>query len=231
MSTIARELPTTPATAHDAQPSLLVRYGTLADVRHGINVLEAHGVDGDQLALVGEAAADLGGRTEVRRADRRFLANTTLALAIGILGGAVVGALAGAAIVGIVLLLWPGLDERGWVFLLLTCWFAVGGGVLGGFAAISRSVGFSEAVPDTFEDQPEGPLWLAVYADVGDADEVLSATHPLEIVRDPDTRTVHPATATATEPPGDGETDDVADELADAARDESAIPSDETDEG
>jgi hypothetical protein len=40
------------------------------------------------------------------------------------------------------------------------------------------------------------------------------------------------ARATATEPPpGDGEPDDVPDELADAAREEMAIPSDETDEG
>jgi len=41
-----------------------------------------------------------------------------------------------------------------------------------------------------------------------------------------------PARATATEPPaGDQEPDDVPDELAEAARDEMAIPSDETDEG
>jgi hypothetical protein len=41
-----------------------------------------------------------------------------------------------------------------------------------------------------------------------------------------------PARATATEPPaGDREPDDVPDELADAAREEMAIPSDETDEG
>jgi hypothetical protein len=40
------------------------------------------------------------------------------------------------------------------------------------------------------------------------------------------------ARATATEPPpGDREPDDVPDELADAAREEMAIPSDETDEG
>ncbi len=232
MSTAARELPTTPASAHDAQPSLLARYGTLADVRHAINALEGHGVDGDQLALVGEAAAHLSGRTDVRRADRRFLANTTVALAVGIVGGALVGALVGAAIIGIVLLLWSGLDDKGWVFLLLTGWFAVGGAVLGGFAAISRSVGFSEAVADTFEDQPAGPLWLAVYADAGDVEEALGSTHPLEIVRDPDVRTVHPTRATATEPPAGGhERDDVPDELADAARDELAIPSDETDEG
>ena len=235
MSTAARELPTNAGSAHDAQPSLLARYATLADVRHAINALEGHGVDGDHLALVGEAAAHLSGRAEVRRADRRFLANTTVALAVGIVAGALVGALLGAAIIGLVLLLWPGLDDKGWVFALLTGWFAVGGAVLGGFAAISRSVGFSDALPDTFEDQPAGPLWLAVYADaadVQDVEEALGSTHPFEIVRDPDVRTVHPSYATATEPPaGDHEPDDVPEELADAAQEEMAIPSDETDEG
>src|ERR1700730_902662 len=111
MSTAARELPTTAASAHDAQPSLLARYGTLADVRHAIHALEAHGVDGDQTALAGETGAHLSGHTEVRRADRRFLANTA------------------------------------------------------------------------------------------HVEEVLRAMHPLERVRDPDIRTVHPPRATATEPP------------------------------
>jgi hypothetical protein len=45
-------------------------------------------------------------------------------------------------------------------------------------------------------------------------------------------RPTTPARATATEPPaGDQEHDDVPDELAEAAREEMAIPSDETDEG
>jgi hypothetical protein len=46
------------------------------------------------------------------------------------------------------------------------------------------------------------------------------------------TRPTPPARATASEPPADDqEPDDVPDELAEAARDEMAIPSDEADEG
>src|SRR5437868_9750684 len=185
VASIARDLPTSPASAHDAHPSLLVRYGTLVDVRHAIDALEAHGVDGDQLALVGEPAAKLGGSTDRHRADARFLSNTTSAVAVGVIVGAILGALFGAALIGIVLALWPGLHNRGWVFLLLTVWFAAGGSVLGGFTAISRSVGFSESWPLTFEDEPEGPLWLAVYADAAAAEVVVPTTHPLEVVRDP----------------------------------------------
>jgi hypothetical protein len=47
---------------------------------------------------------------------------------------ALLGALVGAAIVGLVLLLWSGLDDKGWVYFLMIAWFAVGGAVLGGFA-------------------------------------------------------------------------------------------------
>ena len=232
MSTAARDLPTTPASVYDAHPSLLARYGTLVDVRHAIDTFESHGLDGDQLALVGASAAHLGGSTDRQRADRRFLSDTTVALAVGIIGGALAGALFGAVIVGIVVLLWSGLTDRGWVFVLITCWFAAGGAVLGAFAAISRQIGFSESWPLTFEDQPEGPLWLAVYADPDTLEHVVTATHPLEVVREPEARTVYPATTTTTtEPTGADEPDDVPDELVDAAQEELAIPSDETDEG
>jgi hypothetical protein len=197
MATAPKDLPTSAASAHDAQPSLLVRYGTLVDVRHAIDTLEAHGVDGDQLALVGKAAATLGGSTDRHRADRRFLKNTTLALAIGVALGALLGALFGAVVIGIVILLWPGLDETGWVLALLTAWFAAGGAVLGGFTAVSRAVGFSESWPLTFEDEPEGPLWLAVYSDASRAEDVVPATHPLQVVHDPATHTSHPETAAA----------------------------------
>ena len=233
MSMAAPELRTNPASAHDAQPALLARYGTLVDVRHAIDTFESHGVDGDQLALAGEAAAHLGGSTDRARVDRRFLGNTTVALAVGVHAGALAGALCGAVIIGIVLLLWPGLDNTGWVYLLLTCWFAAGGATLGGFTAISRSIGFSESWPLTFEDEPNGSLWLAVYGDHESVDDLVTRTHPLELVRDPDRHTTHVATETSTarEPPArDREPDDVPDELADAARQEQAIPSDETDE-
>jgi hypothetical protein len=233
MSTAPRELPTTPASAHDAQPALLARYETLVDVRHAIDTLESHGVDGDKLALVGDPAAHLGGSTDRRRADRRFLANTTVALVVGVMAGALLGALLGAAIIGLVLLLWSGLEDKGWVYALMIAWFAVGGSVLGGFWAISRSVGFSESWPLTFEDEPDGPLWLAVYADPATVEDVVPDTHPLEVVRDPDTRTAHPLTASSTEPEArpEREGDDVPQELVDAAADEAAIPADESNEG
>ena len=176
----------TPAgSSHVGRPSLMARYGSLPDVRNAIDTLEAQGIDGDHLSIVGPRG-DLPEGTDRRRSDSRFLTHTMLALAVGVLGGALVGAAVGAALIGLVVLVWSNLDASGWVFLLLTVWFAVGGAVLGCFFAISKLVGFSESWPLTFEDEPEGPIWLAVFEDVDDPDLLASRTHALEIVADPE---------------------------------------------
>jgi len=89
-------------------------------------------------------------------------------------------------VIGLAVLLWPGLDATGWVFALITVWFAAGGAVLGCFTAISKVVGFSESWPLTFEDATSGPVWLAVYDEIDDPDALATHTHALEIVKDPD---------------------------------------------
>jgi hypothetical protein len=170
--------------AHLGRPSLMARYASLPDVRDAIDTLEAQGVDGEHLTIVGET--DLTRSTDRRRTDSRFLSHTLLYLTAGVLGGALAGALIGAALMGLVLLLWSGLEASGWVFLLLTVWFGVGGAVLGGFFVISRVVGFSESWQLTFENEPEGPIWLAVFEELDDPDVLQSRTHALEVVRDPD---------------------------------------------
>jgi hypothetical protein len=171
--------------SHRGRPSLMARYASLPDLRSAIDTLEGQGIDGDHLSIVGPNG-ELPQGTDRRRADSRFLSHTMLYLAIGVVGGAVAGALFGAALIGLVVLVWSGLEASGWVFALLTVWFAVGGSVLGGFFAISRVVGFSESWPLTFEDEPDGPVWLAVFEDVDDPAELATQTHALEIVRDPD---------------------------------------------
>jgi hypothetical protein len=106
-------------------------------------------------------------------------------LAAGVILGALAGAAFGAALSGLIVLIFSDLDASGWIFLLLTAWFAAGGAVLGCFTAISRVVGFSESWPLTFEDDTDGPVWLAVYEDVEAPDDLASRTHALEIVTDP----------------------------------------------
>jgi len=162
----------------------MARYASLPDVRDAIDTLEAQGIDGEHLTIVGPT--ELPGSTDRRRTDSRFLSHTLLFLTVGVLGGALAGAIIGAALIGLVLLIWSGIEASGWVFLLLTVWFGVGGAVLGGFFAISRVVGFSESWQLTFGDEPEGPIWLAVFEDLDDPDALKSRTHALEVVRDPD---------------------------------------------
>jgi hypothetical protein len=163
----------------------MARYASLPEMRHAIDTLESQGVDGDHLTIVGPRG-ELPQGTNRRQADSRFLSHTMLVVAIGVVGGALVGAAFGAAMIGLVLLVWSGLDASGWVFLLLTVWFAAGGAVLGCFFAISRLVGFSESWPLTFEDEPNAPLWLAIFEDVDDPGDLASRTHALEIVTDPE---------------------------------------------
>jgi hypothetical protein len=184
MAANAQPVFTPVGSSHIGQPSLVARYASLPDLRHAIDVLEGEGIDGDHLTIVAPAEAMPGG-TNRRRADSRILSHTMLALSIGVLGGALLGALFGAIVVGLVLLVWQSLDATGWVFALLTIWFAAGGAVLGCFFAISRVVGFSESWALTFEDETDGPVWLAVFDDVEQPSHLVDHTHPLELLTDP----------------------------------------------
>ncbi|HEY7107703.1 MAG TPA: hypothetical protein VH986_14975 [Acidimicrobiia bacterium] len=185
--------PTPHGSAHEGSPAVLAHYRSLPEVRDAIETLEASGVDGDDLALVGKAAVDLEGSTPRTRSDRRFLSNASAQIALGMGAGGLLAALIGAAFVGAIVLV-ADVAHGGWVFLLVTAWFAAGGCLLGMFYGVSRSAGFSESMPLTYADEPGEPLWLAVYAE--SAERVLPAvarTAPIEIVDEPDLVTTHPA--------------------------------------
>jgi len=189
----AATMPTPHGSAHDARPSLLARYRSLREVRAAIDLLEARGIDGDHIALVGAGAIAAERTADRTRTDRRFLRTTSAAIAVGVVLGALAGAVVGAALMGVTLAVWDSATSPGWVFGLMTAWFAAGGAVFGAFAAVSRRVGFSESWPLTFEDEPDEPLWLAVYDDRGDLPAAVHATHPSEVRRTSTAGTVHPA--------------------------------------
>jgi hypothetical protein len=181
---------TTPhGSAHSGRPALLARYRTLVDARHAIRDLETRGIDGDDISLVG--AASVAERTTDRsRIDRRMLTSTTAALAIGIVGGGLAGALLGAVVMGIVVLAFS-VPSEGWVFTLMVCWFAAAGSLFASLASVMRTLGFSESVPLTWEDEPPAPVWLAVYGTPREVRPDVEATQPAEIVDDPSV-TAHP---------------------------------------
>ena len=47
-------------------------------------------------------------------------------------------------------------------------------------------VGFSESWPLTFEDETDGPVWLAVFEEIDEPTELAARTHALELVTDPE---------------------------------------------
>jgi hypothetical protein len=170
--------------SHLGRPSLLARYASLPDLRQAIDTLEGEGIDGDHLTMVARHQ-DMPGGTERHRADSRMLSHTMLYLALGVVIGAIAGGIFGVVLIGLIVLIWSDLDASGWIVLLISVWFAAGGAVLGCFTAVSRVVGFSESWGLTFEDELEGPVWLAVFQDVDDPVELATHTHALEIVTDP----------------------------------------------
>jgi hypothetical protein len=149
--------------------------------------LEAGGMDGDDLALVGETARDVEQEVSRSRDDARILSNAAGGIVVGALAGALLCALIGAVFVGVLVLAWSGLDNRGWVFGLLVGWFAAGGAALGGFVGVYRTTGFSESEPLTLEDAP------------GALRPKLDATEPVEVFETPDVVTVHPDEVVAAE--------------------------------
>jgi hypothetical protein len=176
--------------AHSGVPSVLARYHTLVDARYAMRALEAHGVDGDDVALVGEAA-HVEASTERHTTDRRFLRSVSAALTVGVIAGALLGGIIGVVAMGIVALVWPNVVDSGWVFFLMVCWFAAGGAVFCSIAAIARAIGFSESISLTWEDDPNAPIWLAVYGEADQLRPQIEATCPLEVVDDPEV-TAHP---------------------------------------
>jgi hypothetical protein len=173
---------TTPVSgSHEGAPAVLAQYPDLPTARHAIQRLEQQGVDGDDIALVGSSARVLEQRARRGRSDSRALSNVGLAVAVGVVAGGAFGAVIGAVIVGVILLLWSGLDARAWVFGLMVAWFAAGGALLGAFAGVSRAVGFSESMAMTYEDEPPSPPWLAVYGPRDKLLPMVRATDPIEV--------------------------------------------------
>jgi hypothetical protein len=190
----AKDAVTTPlGGSHEGSPAVLAQYPDLEAARHAIQQLEQQGVDGDDIALVGSSARALERGATRERSDSRILSHSGLAIVAGVIMGGLVGAVLGAITIGVILLLWSGLDARGWVYGLMVAWFTAGGALLGAFGGVSRSIGFSESMAITYEDEPPSPPWLAVYGPREKLLPIVEATDPIEIGWS--ARTTHPPAA------------------------------------
>jgi hypothetical protein len=209
MSSVA----TTHGSAHDARPPHMARYRTLPDARHAIEDLEDHGVDGNDIALVGEGAVEAEHDPERVERDQRFLQHTVVSVAAGALLGGLAGIVIGALCIGAVVLVWPdGLDHPLWAFAFVSGFVMAAGTVLGGFVAIARHTGFSESWDATFGNAPGADIWLAVYRDDERTHDLLERTQAVEVRSDPARIATHHPDEAPGEPDGAAATDAVRNE-------------------
>jgi hypothetical protein len=162
-------------------------FPSMESARVAIEALENAGVDGDDIELLGQPADAARTPGDPKPTDRRVALHLVRRIAIG----AVVGALAGVALGVLVGLIVAGFtdatDSRSG---LVTAIAIVGIGIgttLGILLGFERAIGLSDAWPLTFEDVPDGPVWVAVYTRARRervrAAEALAQRRPLELRR------------------------------------------------
>jgi hypothetical protein len=138
-------------------------FADMAGARGAVEALEHAGVDGDEIELVGESADAARMPTSPARPDRRMAVHIVQRLAVGAVIGAAAGAVVGAAL-GLTLVAATSTGGgAGLVFALGIAGLGLGG-VVSAFLSFERTVGLSDAWPLTFEDVPDGSVWVAVYS-------------------------------------------------------------------
>jgi len=167
-----------PTQNQSRRPSLTAEFGTPGDARAAIEALENHGIDGLQITV-------LDGRGEDRRrpADRRALVHVSGRVAKGI----ALGALAGAAVLGIVGVIVAVAGAPAAVIVALMLLGAGLGAAVGAFWSVERGVGMSEDWEKTFQEPAAAtkPMQIGVYtnagADTARARRVLEDHRPLDV--------------------------------------------------
>lgn len=182
---------TTSSDRRHGVPSVLAQFPDLASARATILALESSGIDGDAISLVGARAEAARQSSSRSVADRRMLFFLLSRTIVGVLIGVVIGAVS----VGVLGLIVAAISDMDVGAVAAAC--AIGGGLLGGtlgaFISVERSAGFSESWPLTFQDIPDGPVWLAVHGRHGHSTEVLEAHHALAIRHPKNAREVEQA--------------------------------------
>ncbi|HEX6311955.1 MAG TPA: hypothetical protein VF152_10035 [Acidimicrobiia bacterium] len=178
-------------TLHHARPSgvpaaVAASFPDMEAARGAIEALENVGVDGDDIDLLGQRAEAARVPSSPSRADRRVAGHMARRIALGAVVGAGAGALVGVVLGLIVLAVTSVGGGAGLVFAFGLIGVGMGVVVMV-FLSFERSVGFSDAWPLTFEDAPEGSVWVAIYTrdpkTRDRADDALVRLRPLEVRR------------------------------------------------
>jgi enoyl-CoA hydratase/carnithine racemase len=157
--------------------------------RVAIESLENAGIDGDDIELLGQPVESARPAPNPKVVDKRVARHLLPRIAVGALFGAAAGVGLGLAVALVLVLasVSESLGGAGFVFAITLVGVGLGA-VVGALINFERSVGLSDAWPLTFDDVPDGVVWLAVYtADrqaVNRAADVLAEHHPLELRND-----------------------------------------------
>jgi hypothetical protein len=179
------------ARARLGNPAAVATYVGRRGARHAIEKLEAVGVDGDDIVMLDATPA---ASTDRSSADRALARHAGLWILLGAIAGAAVGALIGAVFIGAVVLAWPGSLAHPWpAWSLGTAFVASAGATVGGFIALARKTGFSDAWEQTFseatapeaDDDADAIVHIAVFGDRDRVCRALETTTPIRIEVEP----------------------------------------------
>lgn len=167
--------------------AVAARFPSMESARVAIEALEHAGVDDDEIELLGHPADVARDPSAPQGPDRRLGLHLVRQVALGALGGAFAGVVLGLLIGLLVAAPTDATDSRSG---LVTAIIIVGIGLgvtLGVLLSFERAIGLSDAWPLTFEEVPDGPVWVAVYTGGGRsrarAADALARHHPLELRR------------------------------------------------
>ena len=152
----------------------MARFPDMESARDAITALEGHGIDGVDVTLLGDRAVAAEHATTRAVPDRNVLRHASKLVLRGAALGTVGGLLASGIVVGIGLLVSEGVRDHGLAQVMIVIAFTFLGAIVGSFFSIEQGVGYSESWYLTFQDIPDGEIWVAVFDRTDVAREVLT---------------------------------------------------------
>src|SRR3954451_2055175 len=141
--------------------NVVATYPDMEAARKAFSALEAAGIDGDDMSLVGPHADAVAADTDTRDRDAHLVGDVSEKVVKGGAIGSVAGAIAGS-----VAFLIPGVGPAVGVGIwAATLGGAVAGGAIGGVAGGGSAVDYSEDWELTYDDVAPGNVLVATHAD------------------------------------------------------------------
>jgi len=162
--------------------NVVATYPDMEAARTAFNALEAAGVDGDDMSLLGPHADAAAAELETRERDAHLVGDVT---EHAVKGGAI-GSVAGAIVGGVAFAI-PGVGPA----IGVGIWAALGGAIAGGaVGSVAGGIGAIDQSEDwelTYDDVAEGKVLVATHAEAeSDAEKqesVLRQHRPLKVQR------------------------------------------------